>query len=455
MLRHRPAIAAAAALAFALCACANPAAAQPGSTGLVESASFKRPFKTFDTAGARVVPNFAFGGSTDVNENFIRITPDRASKRGWIWQKSPLGLDEWSTTLRFRVSGQGKRLFGDGFALWFTQNKYYADGPLHGIKDTFAGFGIVFDTFRNSELAHVHMDVALYASDGSAPVDPSTFKNEEVRGCSADFRYWEGREDFSVLSQSVVRLSFTGGKLSVYIDAKDSGNFVTCLDNVNLPTGLATDWHKTAYIGLTATTGQLADNHDILSLLVSSNPSELLNEKAVTAAVELVSAGNSQLDAAIAAAVAAEVASLTEKLTSLHHTLEHELSAVNDALTSNINKLREQDQRNLERIVEMEKRLHEKVDTDVERHVKDAIAGSNSADGVAERLSEMERSLKDEMDSKIVDQLEPTISDAVERHAVAAGHSWKLPFLLLLLVIGGLAGFAYKKYRHLMKTHLL
>lgn len=34
-----------------------------------------------------------------------------------MWSTSRMGLEEWSTTLRFRVSGQGKRLFGDGLAL--------------------------------------------------------------------------------------------------------------------------------------------------------------------------------------------------------------------------------------------------------------------------------------------------------------------------------------------------
>lgn len=61
------------------------------------------------------------------------------SKRGWLWARSPLSANQWTITLRFRVSGQGKRLFGDGFALWFTQNRYYSDGPIHGFADKFIG----------------------------------------------------------------------------------------------------------------------------------------------------------------------------------------------------------------------------------------------------------------------------------------------------------------------------
>jgi hypothetical protein len=164
---------------------------------IVASHSFKSPYNSFDTEGKRQIPNYAYGGNVDVNENFIRVTPDRAvsgpfelvtisdtstachassskpaetvfppvyhavservttfalplcssccvscivqSKRGWIWSRAALDADEWTATLRFRVSGQGKRLFGDGFALWFTQNRFHTDGALHGFSPKFTG----------------------------------------------------------------------------------------------------------------------------------------------------------------------------------------------------------------------------------------------------------------------------------------------------------------------------
>jgi hypothetical protein len=37
----------------------------------------------------------------------------------------------------------------------------------------------------------------------------------------------------------------------------------------------------------------------------------------------------------------------------------------------------------------------------------------------------------------------------------SVGRSWKLPFFLLVGVVGGISAVAYRKYRHLMKTHLL
>ena len=75
------------------------------------------PFTSFDNEGFRVYPGWRLAGSASLQENFLRLTNDRQSKRASVWSTSRMGLEEWSTTLRFRVSGQGKRLFGDGLAL--------------------------------------------------------------------------------------------------------------------------------------------------------------------------------------------------------------------------------------------------------------------------------------------------------------------------------------------------
>lgn len=57
--------------------------------------------------------------------------------------------------------------------------------------------------------------------------------------------------------------SASTGKVTVSIDEKNTGNFHTCFSET---ISLNADWWKTAYIGISATTGQLADNHDILSV---------------------------------------------------------------------------------------------------------------------------------------------------------------------------------------------
>ena len=50
--------------------------------------------------------------------------------------------------IHFNVHGSGKKLFGDGFALWYTANMGY-EGPVFGNQNYFRGMGIFFDTYSN------------------------------------------------------------------------------------------------------------------------------------------------------------------------------------------------------------------------------------------------------------------------------------------------------------------
>ena len=64
------------------------------------------------------------------------------------------------------------------------------------------------------------------------------------------------------------------------------GNFHTCFtENITLKP----DWWRRAYIGISATTGQLADNHDILSVETvegESDPDKIIVDKTMKAAEE-------------------------------------------------------------------------------------------------------------------------------------------------------------------------
>ena len=116
------------------------------SYNLLSEFSLFGPFTKFDNDGIRTYPGWKLGGHAALQENFLRLTNDRQSKRASVWCGTRLGLDDWSTTFRFRISGQGKRLFGDGLALWYTNKETHQDGDLHGFTNTFTGFGIIFDT---------------------------------------------------------------------------------------------------------------------------------------------------------------------------------------------------------------------------------------------------------------------------------------------------------------------
>ncbi len=52
--------------------------------------------------------------------------------------------------------------------------------------------------------------------------------------------------------------------MQIYIDARNSGEWTPCVNVTDLK--LPSNWVPRSHIGLTATTGQLADNHDIIYL---------------------------------------------------------------------------------------------------------------------------------------------------------------------------------------------
>lgn len=58
---------------------------------LITAKSFGGPFTTLDHTGARTLTNYEVAGHAKVHNSFVRLTPDRQSKRGFVWGEAPLG----------------------------------------------------------------------------------------------------------------------------------------------------------------------------------------------------------------------------------------------------------------------------------------------------------------------------------------------------------------------------
>jgi hypothetical protein len=229
----------------------------------LEDQSFQAPFTDYNSNGQRITASYREGGQTKINEHFIRLTPDRQSKRGHLWSSRQIDVQDWSVVLEFRVSGQGKTLFGDGLAFWFTDMPNIRPGEVFGVIDDFKGFSVIFDTFRNQEFLSVHKDISVLTGDGNPGAGDR--RNTERAGCDADFRYYEGADNFDVAkSLSYAKISLKGRTLKVSIDPKADGNFKACFETSNV---LPADFDiSKGFFGLTATTGGLADNHDVLGM---------------------------------------------------------------------------------------------------------------------------------------------------------------------------------------------
>eukprot|EP00601_Ochromonadales_sp_CCMP2298_P032910 CAMPEP_0173357114 /NCGR_PEP_ID=MMETSP1144-20121109/18690_1 /TAXON_ID=483371 /ORGANISM="non described non described, Strain CCMP2298" /LENGTH=395 /DNA_ID=CAMNT_0014305997 /DNA_START=66 /DNA_END=1254 /DNA_ORIENTATION=- len=369
--------------------------------------TFQPPFDETDLDGTRLVGDASIwkvSGATVVNKNFIRLTPDRQSKKGAIWSRQALRVPDFSAILQFRISGQGKTFFGDGVALWITQHGYHVDGIVHGSTEHFVGLGVVFDTFKNTERLQSHRDVTVLINDGTKTYELMT---EDVLGCSAKVRYHAERADFSVTQSSRAKVVVKGKSLQVLIDADNSGTWTPCVEVPDL--GLPVDWTLKAYLGLSATTGALADNHDIISLKASD-----------------------------------EVNKALEQLQTLDHHLEHELAAVQDHIKNLLGKMAAREDRAEDRIADLEGMVKKEVDGSLESRL--TALESQMHGNVERKMSNIE----DSLDRKMT-RLESQAEGLGRQNA----GSWKIPFLILalLLVLGGVG--LYLFYEKMRKMHLL
>lgn len=94
-----------------------------------------------------------FTGSTLITSNYIRLTPDIQSRSGSLWNSVPCMSQNWEVTVNFKVSGKGKELYGDGFAIWYAKDRL-VPGPVFGSKDNFMGLAIILDTYSNHNGPH-------------------------------------------------------------------------------------------------------------------------------------------------------------------------------------------------------------------------------------------------------------------------------------------------------------
>ncbi|EYE97696.1 legume-like lectin family protein [Aspergillus ruber CBS 135680] len=201
---------------------------------------------------------FDFGGDTIVRaDQYIRLTSDRPSQQGWAFSRVPLTATNWEIELEFKIHGEGN-LHGDGFALWLTKQRA-VQGPVFGSTDNFEGLGIFFDTYKNNRPGTSFPFVMAMMGDGKTSYDQAhDGKANQLAGCSA-----RGLRGASIPTKA--RLTyFHDQSLTLELQYKSEDSWTTCFElnaeeaNIAIP--------SVAYLGLSAETGELSDNHDVISL---------------------------------------------------------------------------------------------------------------------------------------------------------------------------------------------
>ncbi|RMZ75648.1 hypothetical protein DV738_g5370, partial [Chaetothyriales sp. CBS 135597] len=209
-----------------------------------------------------------FGGDLVIRtDRYIRLASDTPSQSGWIFSRIPLSATNWEIEFEFEIQGRG-HLHGDGFALWITKDRA-KPGNVFGHTDRFEGLGIFFDTYKNNRPGVVFPYVMGMWGDGKIPYDSDNDgKANEIGGCSA-----RGIRGATIKPRA--RLTFIQDhSLTLDLQYKAADTWTQCFkleaSNLpgNVPNGLKLP--STSYLGLSAHTGELSDNFDIISLTTNN-----------------------------------------------------------------------------------------------------------------------------------------------------------------------------------------
>ncbi|CAF1593851.1 unnamed protein product, partial [Adineta ricciae] len=196
-------------------------------------------------------------GSAIASDEQVRVTPSIRSQRGRIWTKNPLVADHWLLDVKLRVTGRG-RVGADGMAIWFTE-KPGSEGSVFGSNDQWNGLGIFLDSFDNDALQNNPI-IAVMINDGTKVYDHHNDGSSQIQGsCIRDFR----NKPLPIQ----LKIEYINQALTIYINngiSHDDNAFEFCtrIDRVQLP--------KSGFLGVTAATGGLADDHDVLEFLTST-----------------------------------------------------------------------------------------------------------------------------------------------------------------------------------------
>jgi mannose-binding lectin 2 len=199
--------------------------------------------------------HWEFIGSTIVTNNYVRLTADVRSAQGAIWNTAPCKLRDWELHVHFKVHGSARDLFGDGLAIWYTKHRLEL-GPVYGSRDYFMGLGVFLDTYANQDggqHSNTHPYISAMVNNGSLHYDHDLDgKMTALSGCQANLR--------GAKHETYIAIRYEHDKLTVSTDMEGKNQWKLCfsVDSVRLPTDY--------YFGVSATTGDLSDNHDLISM---------------------------------------------------------------------------------------------------------------------------------------------------------------------------------------------
>ncbi|XP_063711139.1 protein ERGIC-53-like [Symsagittifera roscoffensis] len=214
--------------------------------------SFKGPQLTIDNQ----VPFWSHGESALPSEDQIRLVPSIRSKKGFVWSQFAYASKDFEVEVTFKITGRG-RIGADGMAVWFTDSPGF-EGNVYGNRDMWNGLGIFMDSYDNDGKGN-NPYISIVANGGSKSYDHAADGGDMVlAGCQYDFRNkpYPVKLKFKYYKQEI-KLWYSAG-------LTQEPEYELCLTHYydKMP--------DSKFLGLSAATGGLADDHDVLSFLTYS-----------------------------------------------------------------------------------------------------------------------------------------------------------------------------------------
>merc|ERR1719499_1662948 len=240
-------------------------------------------FKPMDAA----LHYWSFGGSTVAAQSFLRLTPASQSRTGWLYNDYTLRSDDWELQLALGIKSDF-HIGGDGMAIWCL-NRTIRDtsrdrkgdpnwmvGGVSGMREDFAGFGVILDTYDNdANRKNPSILVVRSSGDKQEWSHDMDFEPDRVTDGLTDGSD-NGKQlptmctvEYRNRPQLLMMLRYQKGILHVYTDVESDGSGETKPDyKLCLTVRLDIKTSDTHNIGFTAHTGQIADIHDIESIVM-------------------------------------------------------------------------------------------------------------------------------------------------------------------------------------------
>ncbi|VBB27474.1 unnamed protein product [Acanthocheilonema viteae] len=219
---------------------------------------YKHSFRAPDLAlRDGTIPFWTVTGDAIASSEQLRLAPSMRSRKGLAWNKRVMAeSDHFEIQVAFRITGQG-RIGADGIAVWYTAQQPTL-GPVFGANDYWTGMGLFLDSFDNDAQKN-NPFVALMINDGTRQYDHQTDGSQQMlSGCQKDFRNKPYPVHLKIeYLHNVLTVSISDG-----LQAKPRYELCIRAENIFLP--------KNGFFGISAATGGLADDHDIVKYSVFS-----------------------------------------------------------------------------------------------------------------------------------------------------------------------------------------